>query len=43
MYYTLEELLVERRYALFVLDRHILRQTLIIYFIEDCLYANQWN
>lgn len=39
-FYTLDELLVERRYALFVLDRHILRLTLIIYFIEESLYAD---
>ena len=30
MFYTLKELLIERRYALFVLDRHILHLIYVI-------------
>ena len=30
MFYTLDDLLIERRYALFVLERHILRLTFVI-------------
>ena len=30
MFYKLDELLVERRYALFVLERHILRLSYVI-------------
>ena len=30
MFYTLDELRIERRYALFVLERHILRLTFVI-------------